>query len=79
MSEEVRIGGTIVAFDGRVLELFGQGNQSRRIHVDTIEKVDLSGSLLQIKVRGESDTFFELEGDESERAAVEALLGKLGV
>ncbi len=34
---EVRLGDLVVAFDGRVLEFFGEGNASRRIHVATIE------------------------------------------
>jgi hypothetical protein len=77
--EEVRLAQVIVAFDGRVLEFFGQGDTSRRIHVATIERIERSegrftGSMLQIKVRGESDTYFSLE---VQRAALEALLAKV--
>ena len=81
-ADEVRLAEVIVSFDGRVLEFFGQGNQSRRIHVATIEKIEASdgrftGSALQIKVRGESDTYYSLEGDDGQRAALEALLAKV--
>jgi hypothetical protein len=79
---EVRLAEVIVSFDGRVLEFFGQGNQSRRIHVATIEKIETSegrftGSALQIKVRGESGTYYSLEGDDAQRAELEALLAKV--
>jgi hypothetical protein len=80
--EEVRVGDTIVSFDGRVLEFFGQGNASRRFHVATIEKLETSegrftGSMLQVEVRGESDTYFGLEGDDAQRAELDALLAKV--
>jgi hypothetical protein len=81
-ADEVRLAEVIMSFDGRVLEFFGQGNQSRRIHVATIEKIEaadgrLTGSALQIKVRGESDTYYSLEGDDAQRAALDALLAKV--
>jgi len=81
-ADEVRLAEVIVWFDGRVLEFFGQGNQSRRIHVATIEKIETSdgrlmGSALQLGVRGESDTYYSLEGDDEQRAELEALLAKV--
>jgi hypothetical protein len=81
-ADEVRLAEVIVSFDGRVLEFFGQGDASRRIHVATIESIGASdgrftGSLLQVKVRGESDTYFGIEGDDAQRAALEALLAKV--
>jgi hypothetical protein len=80
--EEVALEKAIVSFDGRVLEFFGQGNASRRIHVATIEKIERSdgrftGSILQLKVRGESDTYFDIEADEVQRDALEVLLAKV--
>jgi hypothetical protein len=80
--EEVVLGNGIVSFDGRVLELFGQGDASRRIHVATIERIEASegrftGSILHIKVRGESDTYFSLEADDAQRREFEALLAKV--
>lgn len=76
--DEVRLAdGAMIAFDGRVLEVFGQGNESRRIHVATIERFEASGSMLEIKVRGESDTFFGIEVDEAQRGALDALLSRV--
>jgi hypothetical protein len=80
--EEVTVGDMIVSFDGRVLEFFGQGNASRRIHVETIEAIEtaegrFAGSSVQIKVRGESDTYFSLDGDDGQRGELEALLARV--
>jgi hypothetical protein len=79
---EVRLGDLVIAFDGRVIEFFGEGNASRRIHVATIEEIGASdgrftGAMLQIKVRGESDTYYSLNGDDAQRAALEALLAQV--
>jgi hypothetical protein len=73
-SNEVRLAdGAIFAFDGRVLEVFGQGD-ARRIHVATIEKLGRSGAMLEVKISGESDTYFRCEEDDPRRAAFEDLL-----
>jgi hypothetical protein len=80
--DEVVLGSGIVSFDGRVLEFFGQGNPSRRIHVATIERLEASdgrftGSTLKIEVRGEPDTYYSLGADDAQRAELEALLAKV--
>jgi hypothetical protein len=76
--EEVRMAdGAIFAFDGRVLEIFGQGTDSRRIHAATIEKLETSESMLEVKPRGESGTFFGIEGDQAQRAALGGLLARV--
>jgi hypothetical protein len=69
---EVRVGKGVFAFDGRVLEVFGGGNESRRFHVATIEALRRDGSALEVKVRGEPNTYFSLKADDP--AAIEALL-----
>jgi hypothetical protein len=79
---EVRLGDLVVAFDGRVLEFFGEGTSSRRIHIATIERIEategrFTGSALQVQVRGESDTYYSLAGDDAQRADFDALLAKV--
>ena len=80
--DEVVLASGIVSFDGRVLEFFGQGNPSRRIHVATIERLETSdgrftGSTLRIDVRGEPDTYYSLQADDAQRAELDALLAKV--
>ncbi len=80
--DEVVLASGIVSFDGRVLEFFGQGNPSRRIHVATIERLETSdgrftGSTLRIDVRGEPGTYYAIGGDDAQRAELDALLAKV--
>ena len=80
--DEVVLASGIVSFDGRVLEFFGQGNPSRRIHVATIKRLETSdgrftGSTLKIEVRGEPDIYYSLGADDAQRAELEALLAKV--
>ena len=80
--DEVVLASGIVSFDGRVLEFFGQGNPSRRIHVATIERLETSdgrftGSTLRIDVRGEPDTYYNIQADDAQRAELEALLARV--
>ena len=79
--EEVRIGDKIIAFDGRVLELFGYFSEGRRVHASMIEGIEyaegrLLGVRATIKVRQESNVGMSLSGDEGEIQAARELLDR---
>jgi hypothetical protein len=71
---EVRLKAGIVAWDGRILEFFVQGDFSRRFHIGTVEELKRSGSTLKVKVRGDAGAYYELETDDD--VGLEALLAE---
>jgi hypothetical protein len=71
---EVRLKDSIVTFDGRVLEFFGQDSPSRRFHIGTVEELKRSGATLEVRIRGGSSWSYDLETDDG--VGLEALLAE---
>lgn len=76
---EVKLAIGLIAFDGRVLELFGVGGNSRRIHLTTVEGIKLEqrrimGRTLTIQVEGQGETEVPIMADESQAAALDELV-----
>jgi hypothetical protein len=80
---EVRLSLGIVTFDGRVLELFGFGEQgSRRIHLGQIERIELgrglTGTQLNVDVAPAGIGLkMAMRLSDEERSALEALIAEV--
>jgi hypothetical protein len=73
---EILLAGSVVSFDGRVLELFGHASRTgNRIHVALITAIEERGDGVVITTRGAIDHSIVLGGeDEARRGEVEALI-----
>ena len=80
---EVSLSLGLVTFDGRVLELFGFGEQgSRRVHIRQIERIEvgrgLAGTQLSVDVAPAGIGLkMAMRLSDEERAALEGLVGEV--
>jgi hypothetical protein len=77
---EVTYTNSVLAFDGRVLELFGHSSApiGNRIHVAQITEIDEEADKVVIWVRGRIEYSIILSGeDEAVRAEVASLIAKV--
>jgi len=75
-STDVVLSNSVVAFDGRVLELFGHASRiGNRIHVALVTGIAFDRDEVVITVRGGFDYSLVLDGeDDAKRAEVENLI-----
>jgi hypothetical protein len=76
---EVVLTNSVVAFDGRVLELFGHRSETgNRIHVALITAIEDGEREIVIKVRGMVEYSIVVAGeDEAKQAEVRSLLDRV--
>ncbi len=74
--QEVVLANSVLAFDGRVLELFGHsGKNGNRLHVKLVTAVDDQGETIVVTTRGAIDHSIVLSGeDEATREEARSLL-----
>ena len=79
---EIAVGLGVVSWDGRILETFGFGESSKRIHPATIDSIEITegrilGPTASINVRTEGPCSIVIGNDPSQRAELEALLAEV--
>ena len=74
---QVVLQATIVAFDGRVLELFGH-REAQRVHALEITRIDAGDSKITLTTRNQMDYEIVLnDGDDQLRGDLDSLLDRV--
>ena len=72
--------GDILSFDGRVVELFGKSEDSKRVHARLVKNVEIKEGRkgdLEIRIQGHVAYFVLIKIDPSQRGAVEAFVAQV--